>query len=188
MAQTPSRRLSTGRPMKTLFVENPGAGGGKDGPSLHRPAGVDRHQPANARVLVRKLASRYDRVVCLGGDGTVSAVVCGFVESGAQTSLGVVPGGTGNDFAAAIGVPCAPDACASRRCVARCEGGARRVEVTLLESRHKSVSPRSGIGVPAASPSVSGGAGSPFIRYLLRSRHAFGRDDGGFSRQRVGRV
>lgn len=91
--------------MKTLFVENPGAGGGKEAPSLDLPVGVDRHRTADARALVRKLAKHYGRVVCMGGDGTVSAVVAGLVESGAETSLGVVPGGTGNDFAAAIGMP-----------------------------------------------------------------------------------
>lgn len=95
--------------MKTLFVENPGAGGGKDSPSLDLPPDVDRYQPANARALVRRLANRYERVVCLGGDGTVSAVVRGLVESGAEASLGVVPGGTGNDFAAAIGMPEDPE-------------------------------------------------------------------------------
>lgn len=95
--------------MKTLFVENPGAGGGKDAPVLNLPADVDRYQATHARALVRKHASRYERVVCQGGDGTVSAVVQGLVDSGAPASLGVVPGGTGNDFAAALGVPNEPE-------------------------------------------------------------------------------
>lgn len=109
MAQAPPRRLSAQRPLKTLFVENPGAGGGRNAPSLDLPSDVHRRQPTNARALVRRVAHRYDRVVCLGGDGTVSAVARGLVESGAQTSLGVVPGGTGNDFAAALGVPEDPE-------------------------------------------------------------------------------
>lgn len=104
MAQAPSRRLAPHRPLRTLFVENPNAGGGNT-PSLDLPDHVDRSQPANARTFVRRVADRFDRVVCLGGDGTVSAVARGLVESGAGTSMGLVPGGTGNDFAAALGVP-----------------------------------------------------------------------------------
>jgi len=48
-----------------------------------------------------------ETVVAAGGDGTVHEVVAGLVRAGlpATCSLGVVPAGTANDFAAAAGIP-----------------------------------------------------------------------------------
>ncbi|MGB9880152.1 MAG: diacylglycerol/lipid kinase family protein, partial [Anaerolineae bacterium] len=45
----------------------------------------------------------YDRIVAVGGDGTVHEVVNGM--AGAQVTFGVVPAGTGNDFARTLGMP-----------------------------------------------------------------------------------
>ena len=45
-----------------------------------------------------------DCVVALGGDGTVHDVANGLLEQGGDTALGVVPIGTGNDFAKLTGV------------------------------------------------------------------------------------
>ena len=52
----------------------------------------------------------YDLVVALGGDGTVHEVVNGLmqVEAGKRPALGVVPIGSGNDFAFASGIPINP--------------------------------------------------------------------------------
>jgi len=49
----------------------------------------------------------YDLVVALGGDGTVHEVVNGLmqVEAEKRPALGVVPIGSGNDFAYANGIP-----------------------------------------------------------------------------------
>ncbi|WP_067848256.1 YegS/Rv2252/BmrU family lipid kinase [Nocardia lijiangensis] len=49
------------------------------------------------------LAARPDAVVCVGGDG----LICVILEAVAQTGvpLGLVPSGTGNDLARALGVP-----------------------------------------------------------------------------------
>ncbi len=56
-----------------------------------------------------QLASRAARegvphVVAVGGDGTVHDVANGLLASGADAALGVVPIGTGNDFAKLVGV------------------------------------------------------------------------------------
>ena len=59
--------------------------------------------PGHAVTLARDAASVSDAVVAVGGDGTVHEVACGLIGSGA--ALGVIPFGTGNDFAQAIGMP-----------------------------------------------------------------------------------
>lgn len=47
-----------------------------------------------------------DRIIAIGGDGTVHQVLQGV--AGTRTVLGVVPVGTGNDFAAALGLSTDP--------------------------------------------------------------------------------
>ena len=49
------------------------------------------------------LESGCDNVVCIGGDGTLSEIVHELAGSGAV--LYIVPSGTGNDFARALGLP-----------------------------------------------------------------------------------
>jgi diacylglycerol kinase (ATP) len=57
-----------------------------------------------ARVAV---ADGCDTVIAAGGDGTVNEVLNGLAADGAlsRTTIGIVPLGTGNDFAAALGIP-----------------------------------------------------------------------------------
>ena len=60
--------------------------------------------PGHAVELARACGDRGDkRLFCVGGDGTVFEVANGLAES--DTSLGVIPGGTGNDFARSLGLP-----------------------------------------------------------------------------------
>jgi diacylglycerol kinase (ATP) len=54
-----------------------------------------------ARQAVRNGASR---VIAAGGDGTVNEVLNGLAEDFGRTELGLIPLGTGNDFARSIGV------------------------------------------------------------------------------------
>ena len=53
----------------------------------------------------------YDMVIAMGGDGTVHEVINGIMEipEDKRPVLGVVPVGSGNDFAHAIGVPAKSD-------------------------------------------------------------------------------
>ncbi len=64
--------------------------------------------PTHATELARKAAEDgYDIVVALGGDGTVHEVINGLMQAkvSKRPVLGVVPFGSGNDFAHNVGVP-----------------------------------------------------------------------------------
>ena len=41
----------------------------------------------------------YERVVCIGGDGTLNEVISGIIESGENIPIGYIPMGSTNDFA-----------------------------------------------------------------------------------------
>lgn len=64
--------------------------------------------PTHAVELAKQAGEQgYDMVVALGGDGTVHEVINGLMQVPKKTRplLGVVPLGSGNDFAHAIGIP-----------------------------------------------------------------------------------
>jgi YegS/Rv2252/BmrU family lipid kinase len=68
--------------------------------------------PTHATELARQAGlDGYDLVIAMGGDGTVHEVVNGLMQVPAdkRPALGVVPVGSGNDFAHAIGVPLKAD-------------------------------------------------------------------------------
>ena len=46
-----------------------------------------------------------DRIIVAGGDGSVHEAINGILRSRSQTALGVIPVGTGNDFAKACSIP-----------------------------------------------------------------------------------
>ena len=52
-----------------------------------------------------KRASKYDLVVCCGGDGTLNEVIGGMISAGATTPLGYIPCGSTNDFGSSMGLP-----------------------------------------------------------------------------------
>ncbi|HEY8347121.1 MAG TPA: diacylglycerol kinase family protein [Symbiobacteriaceae bacterium] len=65
--------------------------------------------PGHARELAREAArGGFDRVIAVGGDGTVSEVAAGLV--GTAAAFGVIPSGTGNDWIKSTGVPRDPEA------------------------------------------------------------------------------
>ena len=68
--------------------------------------------PTHAIELARQAAEEgYDLVIALGGDGTAHEVVNGLMQipEKKRPVLGIVPIGSGNDFAHALGVPKKPD-------------------------------------------------------------------------------
>lgn len=74
------------------------------------------HGRYHAHDLARQAAvDGYDVVVAAGGDGTVHEVINGLVDSGNHhVMLGVIPIGTGNDFAFALGIPTEIDTAVAR--------------------------------------------------------------------------
>ncbi len=63
----------------------------------------------HATELARACAERGDaQLFCIGGDGTAFEVANGII--GTNTALGIIPGGTGNDFVRALGLPKDPAA------------------------------------------------------------------------------
>jgi diacylglycerol kinase (ATP) len=101
--------------MNTLFLVNPVAGRGKGrqrwktlAHDLSRQACFPfevcfTSRPGESEVLAREAVGRYERIVVVGGDGTMNEVVNGVV--GSDIAVGVIPCGTGNDLARALAIP-----------------------------------------------------------------------------------
>lgn len=100
--------------MRAVVVVNPAAGGGRarrllpavsdaldaTGTSHRIVTTADGSEPAT--VAADAVRRGEDAVVAVGGDGLVGA--CAAVLAGSQLALVVVPGGTGNDLARALGL------------------------------------------------------------------------------------
>lgn len=59
----------------------------------------------DAKNLIARDASRYDLIVCSGGDGTLDEAVTGLVQSEVRVPLGYIPAGSTNDFANSLKLP-----------------------------------------------------------------------------------
>ena len=137
---------------RTLLVVNPAAGAGRAGRVLSRVleelkswgefeisvtrAGEDR--PAQ-RIVREAVANGVTRIAVLGGDGTASQALNGLRQADgsiAAVQLGLIPAGTGRDFARTIGSSREPIEAA--RQLAR--GGApRTIDVGQIELSDGSV-------------------------------------------------
>jgi len=104
------------------LIVNPSAGGGRAGRSLPavrqtlREHGLEHHVEAtrsleHARELARAAVAVGETAVAFGGDGLIAAVASELKHTGA--TLGVLPGGRGNDFARVLGIPLEPRAACS---------------------------------------------------------------------------
>jgi diacylglycerol kinase (ATP) len=73
-------------------------------------------RPGHGKQLAREAAlNGCDLVVAAGGDGTVHEVINGLVQGGqAAATLGVIPIGSGNDFAYSQGIPMEPEQAVQR--------------------------------------------------------------------------
>jgi len=99
-----------------LILANPTAGGGLSGdvlPRLRKFAN-EKHwnaefrstetSPELAQIARGEAAQGRERIFVLGGDGTFQHLL-NAVAGNPQVSIGVLPAGGGNDFAAALGLP-----------------------------------------------------------------------------------
>lgn len=76
----------------------------------------------------------YDMVIAMGGDGTVHEVINGIMQipEEKRPTLGVVPVGSGNDFAHAIGVPKSSD----HALVHALEAESSKVDLGIMTDEH----------------------------------------------------
>ena len=124
---------------RIALVVNPAARQGRDRAAIDAVAlglrsrfAVDLVVPQSADDVERTVSASstaHDAIVVAGGDGTIHRAVCGL--GGSPTPLGVVPMGTGNDFARGCGIPLSPDE-AVRLIL---EGRTRRVDLVRVNNR-----------------------------------------------------
>ena len=123
----------------TLYILNPQANRGQAdalAAALHIPQAWQRtRKPGDAVRLARQAAAQgCQTVVAAGGDGTVHEVINGLMQTPPKQRprLGILPLGSGNDFALAVGVPPQPEAALQ---VIR-KGKARRVDIGEVRDEH----------------------------------------------------
>lgn len=99
-----------------LFIVNPIAGGGKSEEfvplikesmeqSKRKYKIIMTREPKEAISLASYASMKgYETIVAVGGDGTINEVASGILSSGIGT-LGIIPGGTGNDLARTLNIP-----------------------------------------------------------------------------------
>ncbi len=110
--------------MRVVAIVNPVSGAGMDSTSAIRRVemirrelkqrGLDAEITLTERaghageLAAQAVAARADLVVAWGGDGTVNEI--GAALAGSTTALGLIPAGSGNGLAAALGLPRDPEA------------------------------------------------------------------------------
>lgn len=101
----------------------------------HKPDWAGTVYPAHAIELARQAAEDgYDTVIAVGGDGTAHEVINGLMQVPAERrpKMGVVPLGSGNDFAHAIGMNPSPEYALKQIL----EGKPRRIDIGVVEDEH----------------------------------------------------
>lgn len=102
-----------------LFIYNPTAGKGQVSEGLSPILDVftkagwlvttyPTQGPGDAARAARELGPRFDRVVCAGGDGTLSETVTGLMALENPPLLGYIPFGSTNDCATTLDLPKVP--------------------------------------------------------------------------------
>jgi len=105
-----------------MVIVNPSAGGGRAAQSVgwirdQLAARPDTRleitsRPGDAERLSSNAGREgHDRVIAVGGDGTIAEVVNGLMAGSAEVELGIVPAGSGNDLARSLGLPRDPVSC-----------------------------------------------------------------------------
>lgn len=90
---------------------------------------VSLADPAAIAEAARVAASSHDGIIVLGGDGTLNRVVNAIGDH--AVPIGLLPLGTGNDFARAMGIPSDPGAAAAQLL----EGQVRAVDLLEVNGR-----------------------------------------------------
>lgn len=128
---------------KLLFIFNPTSGTGSV--HDHLPGILDAftkegwlttayptQSKGDATRVAAELGGQYDRVVCCGGDGTLSETISGLLTMDAPPPLGYLPAGTTNDFSRNLSLPKSLEE-AARVAVT---GPLRRCDVGLFDQKN----------------------------------------------------
>jgi diacylglycerol kinase (ATP) len=67
-------------------------------------------RPGDAEAWAGSVTGAHDRVIAVGGDGTVQEIVNGLLADGSEAIIGIVPVGSGNDLARSLELPRDPGA------------------------------------------------------------------------------
>jgi len=126
--------------VKTFIICNPGAGGVGDRETIHLElrrfgeASINFTQhPGDAIKLARAAAERgCELVIAAGGDGTLNEVINGVAPYADRLQVGLIPLGTGNDFAKMLDLPTDLGDCVD---MLR-EGHVRPVDLVRVTSDH----------------------------------------------------
>lgn len=145
-----------------LLIFNPMSDRGRSGQKasdlramVNELGGADWHgteYPAHATQVVAEAANKgYTTIVALGGDGTVHEVINGLmqIDPERRPKLGIVPIGSGNDFAHAAGIPTNPQEAVRRAFI----GLPRLIDIALIKDgtgRSEYFNNTAGIGFDAA--------------------------------------
>ena len=103
--------------MKRCVIVNPVAGSVKDLEAVLKQikrlkatvVQVTKEAGAAKRVARAAVRDHYEEVIAAGGDGTLNEVVNGIAKGMTEIRLGLIPLGTGNDFARCLGMPATVD-------------------------------------------------------------------------------
>ncbi|MFD2615382.1 diacylglycerol/lipid kinase family protein [Paenibacillus gansuensis] len=100
-----------------LLVYNPnarsagemlGTAAGILSPGIRKLTLMPTQEPGDTERICRELGASYELVVLLGGDGTVHEGVNGLAGLEKRPIVGIIPGGTCNDFARSLRIPIDP--------------------------------------------------------------------------------
>ncbi len=86
------------------------------------------HEATNLAQMAVK--QNFDAIVAVGGDGTVNEVVNGI--AGAQVALGIIPGGSANDFSKELNIP----ANLTEACQTIIESNTKRIDMGKVNDRY----------------------------------------------------
>jgi YegS/Rv2252/BmrU family lipid kinase len=130
---------------KTKLIINPNAGLGRGWrwgsdlrPLVDEFGGADwagTVYPGHAIEIARQAAQEgYETIISIGGDGTTHEVINGLMQAppDKRPKLGIVPVGTGNDFAHNVGMPSQPEL-AMRKIF---EGSPHKIDLGILSDEH----------------------------------------------------
>jgi diacylglycerol kinase (ATP) len=101
---------------RTVVIWNPSAGSAEQADDVRRELEASPHvticspggREAAIEETLRAAEDGAELIIAAGGDGSVNSVVEGLLQAKAETLLGILPVGSGNDLARTLKLPLAP--------------------------------------------------------------------------------